>query len=234
MVGRLRILRAALAVFTAIALVTLLVPSTYPTALAASVEPQLIEGNPTCEDVGDGGTQFKIENSTDLDGKDTGQYTDGRLVVDLEIYETEMGWAFDWSTNIDVCAVLAKGGPRANLYRYLPAADGDTLMHSPLNSSSGTWYGLSHISFCYDGEPTTTTTVEPTTTTTVEPTTTIEDEVLGTQLTTSTTMVTDVSGSDALPYTGVSGVGLGILGLSLIGAGVSALAITRTQGAGLE
>lgn len=63
--------------------------------------------------------------------------------------------------------------------------------------------------------------MEPTTTTT------IEDEVLGTQLTTSTSVVTDVSGADTLPFTGVSGVRLGILGLSLLGGGIAALASTR-------
>lgn len=114
---------------------------------------------PTCDDVSEGDTEFKIETSTDLTDKDSGTYTDGRLIVDLEIYETEMGWAFDWSANLDVCAVLAKGGTGANFYRYVPATNGDTLLLSPVNLSSEGWYGLSHISFCYDAEPTTTTTV---------------------------------------------------------------------------
>lgn len=193
MVGRLRLLRSALALFTTVTLVILLMPSTYPKALAASVEPQLIEGNPTCDEIAEGGTQFKIENSTGLTDKDSSRYTDGQLIVDLEIYETEMGWAFDWSTNIDVCAVLAKGGTGANLYRYVPAEDGDALLHSPMKLSSDGWYGLSHISFCYRAEPTTTTTVESSTTTTVEPTTTTLEPTTTTTVVeaTTTTMVVD-------------------------------------------
>ena len=117
--------------------------------------------------VAEGCTEFKIENSTDLTDKDSGTYTDGRLVVDLEVYETEMRWAFHWSSNIDVCDVLAEGGTGANPYRYVPADNGDTLLHSPVNLSSDGWYGLSNVSFCYRVEPTTTTTVEPATTTVV-------------------------------------------------------------------
>ncbi|MFP3883779.1 MAG: hypothetical protein ACLFWH_15885, partial [Actinomycetota bacterium] len=203
MVGRLRLLRAALAFFTAVMLVTLLVPSTYPTALAASVEPQLIEGNPTCGDFTEGGTQFKIENASDLTTDDSGTYSDGTLIVDLSIYETDMGLVFDWSTNLAVDIVVAKGGPNANLYRYEPAVTGDNGLHSPLNDESGLWYGLSHISFCYSVKSTTTTTVEPTTTTTVEPTTTttVEPTTTTTVEPTTTTTVEPTTTTTVEPTT---------------------------------
>ncbi len=69
------------------------------------------------------------------------------LIVDVDIYETSAGWEFDWSANHDVGIVVAKGGPVANLYTY-EGAQSDSGLHAPFNSNSGSWYGLSHISFC--------------------------------------------------------------------------------------
>ncbi len=69
---------------------------------------------------------------------------------------TSDGVNFDWSsTIIGMDAVIAKGGPNANLYVYDPPAEsfGDTGLHSP-NNASGQPAGLSHVVFCFDHEVT--------------------------------------------------------------------------------
>lgn len=240
------LLRAALAVFTTLTLSMILLPLGDSEALASYVDPQTVSGNPTCRDFTGGGTQFKIEDPSDLTGKDSGTYTDGVLVVDLDIYTTGMGLEFDWSSNLGVDVVVVKGGPKANVYRYDPAATADTGLHSPFNPNSGKWYGLSHISFCYFPNETTSTEAVNTTTTptiattairpgtssseapatSVATTTTIAAEVLPTHLTTSTT-VAEVSPAKELPFTGVPAARLWILGVSLLGSGLAALGLAR-------
>lgn len=240
---RQRLLRSVLAVLTTLTLVMLILPVT-DTALASSVEPETVTGNPTCGDFTDGGTQLKIENPSDLTTKDSGKYTDGVLVVDLDIYQTSMGLAFDWSSNLDVDVVVAKGGPVGNVYRYGSAVTGDTGLHSPLNPHSGKWYGLSHISLCYSPSSETTVSKETSTSRALETSTmpakessttsaiksettatTAPAEVLPTHLTTSTT-VAEAAPAEELPFTGMS-ARLWILGVSLLGAGLAALALAR-------
>lgn len=63
---------------------------------------------------------------------------------------------FDWEAlNGRVFIIVVKGGPDAHKYDY--GANGetsDTGLHSPVNPNNGKYYGLSHISFCYEpGEP---------------------------------------------------------------------------------
>lgn len=254
-----RLLRLALATFTTIAVVVMLaMPFAGGTASAhTDKNPQKVEGNPTCGDFTDGGIEFKIEKSGSLGPGDSGQYTDGLLVVDLTIRDTDQGPVFDWATNFGVDVVVAKGGPNANVYRYDPIATGDTGLHAPLNKESGKWYGLSHVSFCYfeENATTTTTTTEPkvtstseaTTTTAAKKTTTTEKEiastststtvkVLPTQITATTaptgtvapaTTTTTLAGT--LPFTGVTSPTLWVLAISLLGAGITAVLIARGE-----
>ena len=73
------------------------------------------------------------------------------------------GTSFDWaiapgSLNlIDANVVLVKGGPNTEKYQYLPfslsgfpAHDADQGLTPPLNPNNGKYYGVSHISFCFD------------------------------------------------------------------------------------
>lgn len=202
-----RLLRLALATFTSIAVIAMLaMPFAGGTASAALIEPETVEGNPTCGDFTDGGIEFKIEKSAELSPGDSGQYTDGLLVVDLTIRNTEQGPVFDWVTNFGVDVVVAKGGPMANVYRYDPIETADSGLHAPLNDGSGKWYGLSHVSFCYlKGNATTTTTTttlettsteskvssttESPTTSTPAKTTSTEEAVQAISTTTSTTLL---------------------------------------------
>jgi hypothetical protein len=139
-------------------------------AVATHVQPVLKTGNPTCSDLVDGGvTEFKIEPVTG------GTHTDGTLSVTITLHDTADGQTFDWTSNIGVDAVFAKGGPQGNLYVYDPEATADTGLHAPANPS-GEWAGLSHISFCYDKDETTPPTSPPPTTPTTPPPTEIPTE----------------------------------------------------------
>jgi hypothetical protein len=207
-------------------------------AEADHVEPDLVDGNPTCGDVTPAGEEWI---SFKLEGPQSGTFTDGTLEVTVEITGTDDGQVFDWTSNIGVDAVIVKGGPNANVYFYDPEDTSDTGLHAPLNETNNMFFGLSHIDFCYDveDEETTTTTEEETTTTTEEETTTTTEEETTTtteeettttapeEETTTTapeeeTTTTTAAPMEELPRTGSSSgpmVGLGA-GLLAIGAGL--------------
>jgi hypothetical protein len=139
------------------------------TAFAEHVTPTTQPGNVACPA---GLTELKVEPVAD------GTFTDGTLTVTIDVRSTAGGQVFDWTSNIGVDVVIVKGGNASNIYTYDPPAEstGDTGLHAPVNRS-GSFAGLSHISFCYDVEPpttttTTTTTTDPKTTTTTDPKTT--------------------------------------------------------------
>ena len=122
-----------------------------PLAGATHVDPVLVDGNPTCgalEGEGQEWIELKVEPVQD------GTYSDGTLEVTVDVYDTEDGQEFDWTANIGIDAVFAKGGSNGNLYAYDPPSEetSDSGLHAPENPS-GDWAGLSHISFCYDTEP---------------------------------------------------------------------------------
>jgi hypothetical protein len=132
-------------------------------AVATHVEPVTVQGNPTCSDLVDGGvTELKVDPGA------SGTFTDGTLTVTIDVTVTDAGPIFDWTSNIGVDAVFSKGGPiGGNLYVYDPEATADTGLHSPVNPKNNKFSGLSHISFCYDKDETTT---PPTTPPTKPPT----------------------------------------------------------------
>jgi LPXTG-motif cell wall-anchored protein len=143
-----------------------------------------VPGNPTCAELApDGTTWTELKYEPVVDGQDS----DGTLTVTVDVHPNEdTGPTFDWSSNIGVDAVFVKGGPGGNLYLY-DEATGDTGLHAPINPANDKYYGLSHLSFCYDTGDGTTTTTEPTTTTTDPTTTTTEPTTTTTEPTTSTT-----------------------------------------------
>jgi hypothetical protein len=122
-------------------------------ASATHVPPTTQAGNVACPA---GLTELKVEPVAD------GTFTDGTLTVTIDVRDTADGQVFDWTSNIGVDVVIVKGGNASNIYTYDPEATTDTGLHAPANRS-GTFAGLSHISFCYDAEPPTT---EPPPTTT--------------------------------------------------------------------
>ena len=78
-------------------------------------------------------------------------------------------------------------------------------------------------------EETTTVPVEPTTTTPVETTTTFPDEVLPTEVTTTTVEVTPTEAPTTLPFTGAETENLALIALALAGIGALTLVATRTR-----
>lgn len=200
------------------------------TASATHVEPALWAGNPTCGNFGSGWTELKVEPVAD------GQYSKGALTVTVAVNEGDQ--TFDWTSNIGVDAVFAKGGPMGNLYSYDPESTGDTGLHAPFNDNSGSWYGLSHISFCFDadGSPTPSPSVSPTETTTPTPTETPSGSPTPTPtestpgVTVSPTTVTtspSVLGTKILGNTGADVRGMIVVAAALIALGVLAFAASR-------
>jgi hypothetical protein len=137
--------------------------------LAAIVDPVLVSGNPSCSDVAPGTTEFKVQPVVD------GTFSDGTLTVTIDVRNTADGPVFDFTANIGVDAVIVKGGPNANVYFYNPEVTSDTGLHAPVNPQNNTFFGLSHISFCYDVEPPTNTPTNTATNTPVTPSNTPTD-----------------------------------------------------------
>lgn len=136
-------------------------------ASATSGEPEKVDGNPTCGVLAPEGVEW---TEYKLDPVSEGTHGDGTLEVTITLGH-DGGQTFDWTSNIGVDAVFAKGGNGGNLYTY-DESTGDTGLHAPKNAS-GKYAGLSHISFCYDPDGTTPTT--PTTDVTITPNTSVPD-----------------------------------------------------------
>jgi LPXTG-motif cell wall-anchored protein len=118
-------------------------------AVAEDANPKLVEGNPSCADLDATWTEGKL----DFDPV-AGDYTRGDLTVTI----TKAGGVLGWTSNLDIDAVIMKGGDVANVYAY-PGDDdkaGNGLV-TPLNpngnDAAGTKrYGISHVTFCYGPE----------------------------------------------------------------------------------
>lgn len=124
-------------------LATILLAGSYTAPVVAThVTPTLELGNPSCSDIEPGWIELKVEPGAN------GFFTDNTLRVTIGNFD---GTNFDWSSNIGVDGVIVKGGPDANLYLYDPPAEAtsDTGLHPPFFNTQP--FGLSHISFCYDG-----------------------------------------------------------------------------------
>jgi hypothetical protein len=193
---------------------------------AATVDPVVVDGNPSCADVAPGSTEHKH------DAGQPGVFDLGGVVVTIHDDGT-----VDWTSTDDVAAVIVKGGPVANVYAYPGAGDlADTGLVAATNPENEQPYGVSHVSVCVGpdvpDETTTTTVPEETTTTTVpeETTTTVvepepepqpdpqpepqpepEVEVLGQQ-----------QEREALPRTGAGLTVLAAAGAALVAAGGAA------------
>src|SRR5688572_15276798 len=164
--------RSIASIATVLSLIGLLFANSL--ARASHVEPILVPGNPTCPP---GTIELKVEPVAD------GTYSDGTLTVTIDVRDTAEGQVFDFTANIGVDAVIAKGGPDGNLYLYNPEVTSDTGLRAPLNPANNQFFGLSHISFCYDVEPPTNT---PTETLTNTPTNTPTDTPTSTDTPTNT------------------------------------------------
>jgi hypothetical protein len=111
----------------------------------ASVEPVLVPGNPDCPE----GTHELIK----IEPVESGSYMVNGDIVTISVD----GLYFDWTSTHGIDAVIAKGGPNANIFNYddplNPGGEeafSDTDLSAPINPETQMPYGLSHITFCYD------------------------------------------------------------------------------------
>ena len=111
----------------------------------AGVEPVIVDGNPTCADLGLGSFYDKK-----IDPPIPGTYSlDGHFNVTWSSNGSNK--VVNWSSQLPVDVVIVKGGSAANVYHYDPEATSDTGLYAPDNASGGP-AGLSHIDFCFDYE----------------------------------------------------------------------------------
>jgi hypothetical protein len=248
------LLRRVLAVFTTLTVLMLLLPIGGSVALGSSVEPETVVGNPICGDFTDGGTQFKIENPAD--GTYTDGVLTVDLEIYMTSEGEEFDWSCNFG--VDVVVAKGGPGANVYRYDPIVTGDTGLHAPFNAESGEWYELSYISFCYFPDGDTTTTTEaldttttmessttmVETTTTevstteqtsTTIEtevlPTqvsTTIETEVLPTQLTTSTTLA-EVVAAEELPFTGVPALRLWVLGIALVGAGVTALGIARVE-----
>jgi hypothetical protein len=114
------------------------------TAFATHVQPVFVPGNPSCADLG---FDFEVKIEPVVSGTTPAGNPPGFVTVTV----TGPG-VFNWASNLEILAVIAKGGNGANVYYYNPPTTfADTGLVFP--------QGSSHISFCFDnpnvpqGEP---------------------------------------------------------------------------------
>lgn len=135
--------RRALAALSAVVLTSVMLGGT---ALAASVDPVLVDGNPVCSGSGGpSGPSLGFDYGIKIDPPKEGTFALGAGTVTVSDIDTSVNPAtFTWSSSgVTVLAVIVKGGPAANVYYYNPpASSGDSGLHAP--------NGFSHINFCYD------------------------------------------------------------------------------------
>jgi hypothetical protein len=110
------------------------------------IQPVFIGGNPDCADLGFS-NEFRHQPVVG------GTFGDGTLSVTITLQSLPQGPGFDWTSNIDVLGVIVKGGPNANFYNYGSGSTGDGDLHAPVNPGNNTFFGLSHLSFCYGEGP---------------------------------------------------------------------------------
>lgn len=119
------------------AMATFGVASSWGTALAHHVGPEIVAGNPKCRSLNESWSEIKADPPSD------GVYVDADGVVEITVDLDEELQSFNWSSNTPIAAVFVKGGPvGGNLYSYDPPELKDEgLSVAP--------YDISHISFCY-------------------------------------------------------------------------------------
>jgi LPXTG-motif cell wall-anchored protein len=179
----------------------------------------VVEGdNPDCGDLGDFAFEFKIDDIEEL--PEEGLYPpdgpDPATGFQVEIFDVhvEGGTAFfSFESNIAVSAVFVKAGPGGILYTFDPPSTIGIDLASPKDS-------ISHISFCWNAPPPTTSTSSTTSSTTSTTSTTMGESTtttaMGAVTTTTPSGELPVTGSTAGPMLGI-GAALLVGGAALIG-----------------
>lgn len=80
-----------------------------------------------------------------------GTQTVGGVSITVTLDPQPLGPGFDWTiSGGTINDVFVKGGPNGLQYHYDPAATSGQDLHAPINPTTKKYYGLSHISFCYE------------------------------------------------------------------------------------
>jgi len=125
---------------SALVMVVVLFMAALPVS-AASVPPEKITGNPSCTSLGYA-YGYKIDPPT------SGNYNMG---VYGAFNFTNYGTTMDWTSTGVVYGVIVKGGPNANLYRYVNGSFGDTNLTTPSDCGGGSKpCGISHVEVCFN------------------------------------------------------------------------------------
>jgi LPXTG-motif cell wall-anchored protein len=220
-------------------------------ASAAHGEADEIAGNPTCaeaERVGEGDEatwlEFKIEAGKLGDGGEDGHDDpDSDLVIRITNLTDD---TFDWTSNLDLVAVVVKASNSGLLYDY-PETNNltDAGLHGPARTGLDVtgYHDISHVSFCYVvvATPETPEETPEETPVVVQPAVTPAPEVVAAQPAATVNGETIVLGEtlvagDTLPRTGsaatpmlvlVGGLGI-VLGLAMLMAASRKTAISRS------
>lgn len=128
--------------FAFVASLALAAPSAVLAEDGPEVAPILVDGNPTCTDLG-----YAYGYKIDPPMSGVFEIPAGSLTVTMLDAKY-----FDWLSTFGMDAVIVKA-QNANSYVYDPPAEakGDTGLHAPANNS-GYYADISHIEFCYDYE----------------------------------------------------------------------------------
>lgn len=201
---------------------TVVLMGVLPSSVGAQEPPQvpsssIVEGNPTCADLGEYEFEFKIDQE-DPEGTFTDPVTGIEVTVTI-VDDDPM--TIDFTSSIAVSAVFVKAGPGGILYTYDPPVTEGSGLVSPKDS-------ISHISFCWneEDEETTTSTTEKDEETT---TTTVADEETTTTTVADEATTTTVKPTGELPRTGSTTVPLVAVGALLLTAGFGLLLTTRLR-----
>jgi uncharacterized repeat protein (TIGR01451 family) len=115
-------------------------------ASADGVEPVIVDTRSSSADCGSLGFAHGIPISGN------GQASSGDLTITVTGYNSPTGFA-DWSSNLPIQGVYAKGGPSGgNLFNYPTGDTGDQDLHTPRKATGG-YYALSHLAFCWNDAP---------------------------------------------------------------------------------
>ena len=167
---------------------------------------------PECHGPGGSTVELRIQSGDKETGTINGVHTDGVFTVTVTGDTGNTASGFSWTSNIPACYLIVKAGSTA--YGYSLSTD---YLTGSWSGVPGTGSGISHISFCYDPTPPTTTTTQGTTTTTQGTTTTTEGTTTTTQGTTTT--VTEQGDIEVLALTGYNSLWY-VAGSVLIALGI--------------
>ena len=103
------------------------------------VTPVVVAGNPTCSGLAG-------ESTTKFDPPQDGE----KAGITIDVDGKYVDWSLDDEEVDAVQVVIVKGGPNANVYTYGAGWFDDQGLHAPVNPNNGKYFGLSHVTFCFD------------------------------------------------------------------------------------